>query len=322
MKADERILDTTIAIGARGGSLYFWGGKIMTGPDFMRGIGSLVMILLPSVLLDIFVVPGFEDWEQLIIYLVIIPFQVLSAVFLLCTIYSNPGVLPRQIPFTQQYDFLTREYRPRAPERFQDIILGSEPVRLKYCTTCGIYRPPRCSHCSTCDNCVDKFDHHCPWVGNCVGRANYQRFYFFVLSTALLTLGTMAICITLLILRTARNQDLGFSGGQAFSKTLSSYPMALVLLIYSSLLSWFTVGLAGYHSYLVAIGMSTNEQIKGHLDKHNPYSEGVWKNLLKLLRPSRWKPMDFLPVGRLPPLRAAYDDLVEHQNTSPSKQKE
>ena len=311
MKGDERVLDSTTAFGARGGSRYFMNGRLMTGPDYLRGLGSLAMILIPSVLLDVFVIPGFDPVGSLITYLVLIPVQLLSMGLLLGTIYSNPGVLPRQRPYTEHYDFLNREYRSRAPEKFQDFIINCEPVRMKFCGTCGIYRPPRCSHCSVCDNCVDKFDHHCPWVGNCIGRQNYQRFFFFVLFTALLTLGSMAVCISLLIVETNVNDDGSRTKGEAFLKTLREYPLSMAILIYCTLLSWFTVGLGGYHTFLVMKGISTNEQIKGHLDKHNPYSSGPVRNLLALLK---FRPMDKAffngnQLGSLPPLRKAFREV-------------
>jgi hypothetical protein len=50
-------------------------------------------------------------------------------------------------------------YRP--PPRTKDILVRGQPVRLKYCYTCKIFRPPRASHCSLCDNCVGKFQFRC-----------------------------------------------------------------------------------------------------------------------------------------------------------------
>ncbi|KAG7461487.1 palmitoyltransferase ZDHHC18-like [Solea senegalensis] len=145
-------------------------------------------------------------------------------------------------------------YHP--PPRTQEVLINQQVVKLKYCFTCRMFRPPRTSHCSLCDNCVvllwctspsERFDHHCPWVGNCVGKRNYRFFYTFIVLLSFLT---------------------------AFIFGCVTTHLALI---------WSILGLSGFHTYLVASNLTTNEDIKGSWsgksgqDVTNPYSH---KNIL------------------------------------------
>ncbi|KAA0708898.1 putative palmitoyltransferase ZDHHC14 [Triplophysa tibetana] len=121
--------------------------------------------------------------------------------------FSDPGVLPRATPeeaadIERQIDAANGPSGPgyRPPPRTREVTINGQTVKLKYCFTCKIFRPPRASHCSLCDNCVERFDHHCPWVGNCVGRRNYRFFYLFILSLSFLTIFIFAFVITHVIL--------------------------------------------------------------------------------------------------------------------------
>ncbi|KAJ9593998.1 hypothetical protein L9F63_014558, partial [Diploptera punctata] len=80
---------------------------------------------------------------------------------LLRTSFSDPGVIPRATPDEAAYTEKQIEvpnsansptYRP--PPRTKEILVRGQAVKLKYCFTCKIFRPPRASHCSLCDNCV------------------------------------------------------------------------------------------------------------------------------------------------------------------------
>ncbi|CAI5781560.1 palmitoyltransferase ZDHHC18 isoform X1 [Podarcis lilfordi] len=173
---------------------------------------------------------------------------------LLQTSFRDPGILPRATPseaadLEKWIDSLgTSTYRP--PARTMEVVINKYMVKLKYCYTCKMFRPPRTSHCSVCDNCVERFDHHCPWVGNCVGKRNYRYFYAFILSLSFLTAFIFACVITHLALR---------SQGR-------------------------------FHTYLVASNLTTNEDLKGAWSNKrgsefaNPYShKSIFTNCCAVL---------------------------------------
>lgn len=199
---------------------------------------------------------------------------------LLRTSFSDPGVLPRALP--DEATFIEMEIEAangnvppgqRAPPRIRNVQINSQIVKLKYCYTCKIFRPPRASHCSICDNCVDRFDHHCPWVGNCVGKRNYRYFYMFTLSLSLLTIYIFTFDIVHITMRSVVN---------GFLNTLKDTPGTVVELLVCFFTLWSVVGLTGFHTYLISLNQTTNEDIKGSWSGknrvQNPYSH---KNIIK-----------------------------------------
>jgi hypothetical protein len=106
-------------------------------------------------------------------------FQVL--VLLLVTSAQDPGIVPRAAHPPEEEFSYGNALSGGTPGRLQfprvkEVMVNGMVVKVKYCDTCMIYRPPRCSHCSICNNCVERFDHHCPWVGQCIGQVDNVNF--------------------------------------------------------------------------------------------------------------------------------------------------
>ncbi|XP_019946018.2 palmitoyltransferase ZDHHC18-B-like [Paralichthys olivaceus] len=199
---------------------------------------------------------------------------VFVVITLLQTSFSDPGILPRATPdeaadIEKQIDNTgNTSFRP--PPRTKEVLINQQVIKLKYCFTCKMFRPPRTSHCSLCDNCVERFDHHCPWVGNCVGKRNYRYFYTFIVSLSFLTSFIFGCVTTHLALRA--------QGGKGLVFALQESPGSAVELVICFFSVWSILGLSGFHTYLVASNLTTNEDIKGSWsgksgeDVTNPYS--------------------------------------------------
>ncbi|NXS63188.1 ZDHC9 Palmitoyltransferase, partial [Brachypteracias leptosomus] len=216
---------------------------------------------------------------------------------LLRTSFSDPGVIPRALPdeaaFIEMEIEATNGTVPqgqRPPPRIKNFQINNQIVKLKYCYTCKIFRPPRASHCSICDNCVERFDHHCPWVGNCVGKRNYRYFYLFILSLSLLTIYIFTFNIVYVALKEEKlgcfwdTAGLGLFPGSSSSLT----PLTVLEVLICFFTLWSVVGLTGFHTFLVALNQTTNEDIKGSWTGknrvQNPYSHGnIVKNCCEVL---------------------------------------
>ncbi|XP_011403659.1 PREDICTED: probable palmitoyltransferase ZDHHC14 isoform X1 [Amphimedon queenslandica] len=200
--------------------------------------------------------------------------------FLLKAGCTDPGFIPRARQDEAHYNQGLGEPDPNTtstgyvggtPSKYRTVEIHGQQIKLKYCVTCNMFRPPRASHCGLCNNCVENFDHHCPWVGNCVAKRNYRYFYLFLVSMCIMGLYVMSINITVMVLA---------SRMVGFVNALKTYPATVIEFFISGFAVIAVFGLACYHTQLIATMKTTNEEIKNTFrTSQNPYRQhNVLKN--------------------------------------------
>lgn len=260
----------------QGRNYFCFDGRCMTSKQLGLFIFTVFLIVVNSTSFFIFDCPYI--WTHLSPVFPIVDafiyFLVLGTLFR--TSFSDPGIIPRatleeardiekQIEITNAKSGAT-SYRP--PPRTKDIYVNGQLVKVKYCFTCKIFRPPRACHCSVCDNCVERFDHHCPWVGNCVGSRNYRYFYLFLVFLVIHCCIMFGCIVAHLIL------DSKIDG---FMFSIKNSPASVIVLVVVFFSMWSVMGLACFHTYLIILNMTTNEEIKDSYSKKrtgsdlNPY---------------------------------------------------
>jgi palmitoyltransferase ZDHHC9/14/18 len=182
-------------------------------------------------------------------YLVFLVLGILLQIFASVTLVLTASKDPATIPSRQ---FLWDAYRKKLdyiPEdtfkKYLDIH-GHVLTKIKYCSTCDIYRPPRAIHCGICNCCIERLDHHCPWLGTCVGKRNYKYFICFIWSTALLVISVLFFCSIHINVESLMEMTLQ-RDGEFLLKYSSKQIVSIVLLSLTSILGIFVFWLCGYH---------------------------------------------------------------------------
>ncbi|KAM0947143.1 putative protein S-acyltransferase [Dioscorea sansibarensis] len=256
----------------KGSNRFFCGGRLIFGPD----VRSMALTLATE----------FSHRFACLIMGITVTFTIYVIFLLLFTSGRDPGIVPRSAhppepdddaeSSTFSSDWMGSQHGSSSLPPTKDVLVNGIIVKVKYCHTCMLYRPPRCSHCSICNNCVDRFDHHCPWVGQCIGKRNYRFFFMFVSSTTMLCLFVFSLCwVNLKKTMNAHECNLW----QAVMRS----PVSGILIIYTFIAAWFVGGLTAFHMYLICTNQTTYENFRYRYDKKaNPYNHGCARNIVEI----------------------------------------
>ena len=274
----------------KGGNKFLFGGRLVFGPDAASLFLTTFLIAAPAITFCVKMYlkakkeihsddhPPF--WCLVMIGGLVL--TILDFIFLLMTSGRDPGIIPRNLTppeFVDGFDIPTPSMEwinGSTPQlklpRIKDVIVNGHTVKVKFCDTCLLYRPPRTSHCSICNNCVQRFDHHCPWVGQCIGRRNYRYFFMFISTSTILCLYVFGF------------SWINFFQNDDVLEAMSNDYVSDILVIYCFIAIWFVGGLTTFHFYLICTNQTTYENFRYQYDrKGNPYNKGALRNICETL---------------------------------------
>lgn len=177
------------------------------------------------------------------LFVVTIIFHIIIQLLLVLLGYTDPGIIPKILPYyeTKEWTHIPiSKSLARETISYKIFAMGVKThfLKIKFCNTCNIYRPPRSSHCSVCNTCVERFDHHCPWIGICVGKRNYRYYFSFILSLAL-GIVFMNIQIIYLLAKIQASEEMAI------------FVINIILVLYNFAGFGFVMTLLVFHIFLI-----------------------------------------------------------------------
>ncbi|CAC00755.1 putative protein [Arabidopsis thaliana] len=244
---------------------FYCGGRLVFGPDASSLLLTTCMIGGPAIAFSIrmaYLISHRHPFFHSLTLIGAILLTFMAFTFLFLTSSRDPGIIPRnkqvseaEIPdvTTQSTEWVTSKLGSVKLPRTKDVMVNGFTVKVKFCDTCQLYRPPRAFHCSICNNCVQRFDHHCPWVGQCIALRNYPFFVCFLSCSTLL-------CIYVFVF--------------SWVSMLKVHGEFYVVLADDLIL-----GVLGLYCFV----STTCENFRYHYDKkENPYRKGILENFKEL----------------------------------------
>lgn len=193
------------------------------------------------------------------------------------TALSDPGSVPRGVRGRSGVEELMKAIDSEG-------VSNVDVSRL--CTTTWVLKDLRTKYCKETDSCIEEFDHYCIWLNTAIGKGNHRTFMALTLVEMMTQLSHQILCFV-----------AGHSLVEQTDSTLTwvrelvNKNPNLVLMMF---LHFITIpgvfGLLLFHGRLVAINMTTNEQINSDRYRHfwvgsgnkrmkrNPFNKGSWKN--------------------------------------------